>query len=130
MGAIRLAITNSTDEEYGGTYGTTVVLSIPANTYSTYALALTALETAFDGLTETEKLRCKIRRNDAVIINLENISAKSFSACANQLSSNTFIIQEIILSTHNFYYLQFDSTSHYTDFSNQAQSQKLELIII
>ena len=128
MGRIMLATSASTDEEYGGTYGSTVVLSIPANTYNTYALALSAIETAYDGLTDSEKLRCKIRRNNASTLNIENTDYKSFSECSTNGSG--FIIQSMELSTHKFYYMSYTTTAGYADYSNQAQSQKLELIIV
>ncbi len=127
MGRILLATSNNTDEEYGGTYGSTVVSSIPANTYNTYALALAELKTIYDTLTETEKLRSVIRLGDSVIASLFHMSGRYSYSLA---SVNAFYIVSLSLDTNQYFLVTFGSGPTYSDNSSQAQNMKIDLIIV
>lgn len=129
MGRIMLATSNNTDEEYGGTFGATVALSIPANTYSTYALALAELETAYNALSNEEKMRAKITRGDTIIYSNQKIDDKYFTYSFN--SADTVYFQTFDLKNKKFTLATATSQGWaFNDYSSIAQSAKLELIIV
>ena len=115
--------------ELGGTFGSTVVLSIPANTYNTYALALTALETAYNALSNENKMRAKITRGDDIIYNNQKIDDKYFAYSFN--SADTVYFQTFDLKNKKFTVSTATSQGWaFNDYSSIAQSAKLELIIV
>lgn len=128
MGRIMLATSNSTDEEYGGTYGSTVVLTIPANTYSTWETALAVLETAFNSLTDEQKRRCMIVRNDSVYHRCVAAIGR-FSSTYSYLTENN--IASFDLESHIYLLTTFRLTGEVIsqNLSNNAQNTKLDLII-
>ena len=135
MGRIMLATSNSTDEEYGGTFVAradeiepVLVLSIPANTYNTWALALSALETAYDALPSEMKLKAQIIRNDVIIYKCTHISEKCFNY--TNMSTTTFANQTFNLDTHQFLSAKITTNITLTDISSGQQDQKLEMYII
>lgn len=127
MGRIMLATSANTDEEYGGTFGSTVVLSIPANTYNTWALALAALETAFDALNNNDKMKAVIV-NSGNILRMQNLFFKSFSKV--HVYSGKVYTTTFNLADHKLEETTASSTFAYNDYSSWAQSSQVDLYII
>lgn len=111
-----------------------LVLSIPANTYASYTLALAALEAAFSDLSDDEKKKTQLIRSDVIIYNLTAMSANShdFSYCTCDANNNgRMFLEHIDLKAGVWISLQNSSGANsVTDYSSQAQTQKLDLYII
>lgn len=105
------------------------ILAIPANTYSTWALAFAQLNTAYQGLSATQKQKAVITRADAIIYRPSNLGGQ-FSTEYNT-SSTIVSVQVFNLTDNKFLNLQFYTGSYQlNDDSANAQSQKLELLVV
>ena len=103
-----------------------VIKSISANTYTTYALALAELWTAFNALFVEEKRKAIIVRGDNLIYHIDTLSVGRFSTAT--VGASSYDVQSVILSTNKFY--TFTSPNTYSDYSSSAQSNKLDLIVL
>lgn len=105
-----------------------LVKTIPANTFSTYALALADLETAYDSLSENEKRKSVIFRNQSYMFKINAISEKIFNYT---LTTDTlFMNQTFNLLGHKWFVYNTNSSPTISDNSESAQSQQLDLYII
>jgi len=104
------------------------VLSIPANTYNTWALALQAIYTEFNKLTAEQKRKSKIIRNDEIVFKCSALSGAFEATYAG--SATKVIIQNFYLSSGIFLNTEMESsTISTTSRASESQSQKLEFII-
>ena len=135
MGRIMLATSASTDEEYGGTFVAraneiepVLVLSIPANTYNTWALAFGALKTAYNNLSDDDKLKCKIIRDNDYVYNL---NAK-YGEFIWMYKGSNLTLQSINIRDEKFQAINITATPSvsFSDISSDPQAHKLELYII
>ena len=131
MGRIMLATSNSTDEEYGGTYVAradeiepVLVLSIPANTYNTWALALARMKTAYDALTNDMKLKTIIKQGDG-IFHLANING---TYTRSTISGTALYTMSLSVYDGSYKYRQNENAV--VDSSSDSQNSQLNLYII
>ena len=139
MGRIMLATSASTDEEYGGTFVAradeiepALVLSIPANTYNTWALALNALETAFNSLSDENKLKTIIKRGN-IIYHLSTIATTQihFVSTYGILNAGNVAVQDIDIKEHKFCVITIASGGNTNnDYSSSAQDAQIDLYVI
>lgn len=103
------------------------VLSISANAYSTYALALAAMETAFDTLTNTQK------RNSYIVyssnyqkLNIYSHEYKTFIMVTP--ATNGLALRSIELKNHQFILYKLTADNYTTtDQSANAQAENMTL---
>ena len=119
------------DDKYNIWNKTKVAISIPANTYNTYALALAAVEEAYDSLTLEEKLRSIVVRGDSVIFYIQNVNDKTFSFPEYVYSTGAKSLgQTIDLKNHTYTTLTNDNgTMTRSDIGGAEQGFKVELLI-
>ena len=104
------------------------LLSIPANTYNTWALALQALNVEYNKLTTEQKKRCSIIRSDDIVYKCSAISSAFTSVYAG--STTKTIIQSLFLASGIFLSHNLEGATISTDsWSNNAQNYKIELRI-
>ena len=103
-----------------------LVLSIPANTYNTYALALAALETAFDALSDDMKLKTCIMVGNEKYDYVGN--AKVFNWSMSDATKVFYYTMN--LTSHWLKGTEISSSISRSDLSNNAQTVKLDLYII
>lgn len=102
------------------------LLTIPANTYNTWTLALQALYVEYNKLTTEQKKRCSIIRNNDIVYKCSAISSAFTSVYAG--STTLTVIQSLFLQ--NGIYLNHNiegATISSTSLSNTTQHQKIEL---
>ena len=107
-----------------------VVKSIPANTYSTWALALAEIKTYFDNLTTEEKLRSKIIMGQTIFF-FSRFSDSSFAT--TMVATTAISIKSLYLnSAGSQFYVSAGINASQTTFNNlssNAQNESLELIV-
>lgn len=105
-----------------------VVLSIPANTYSKYSEALTAMQTEYNNLSLVEKRRTIIAIDNSLIASIFHSNGRYTYSTA---SSNANYIVTISLDTHTYYISTIGTNSTtFQDNSEAEQTLALQLIII
>lgn len=104
------------------------VLSIPANTYASYNLALDAIRTAFQGLTNDEKLRSIIVINNLVFRLYQN---EGVFSCISIGSTYTFFLTIHISSQLYYGNMRSDTGGNtFTDNTTSAQTGNITLYVI
>ena len=98
------------------------------NAYSSFALALAAMETAYDNLTDLEKRNAYIVFNDHVIIPCVETTNKVFMYSWFS-SDNLYKSYVLGLSEHVFFTFTMNPNISKQDLSNSSQSSSLSLII-
>ena len=107
-----------------------LILNIPANTYNTWALALTALESAYNGLTSDEKKRsCLVWSNHLVfrIEDLVNVAFVNTSVRGTpQIDFRSFYL------TSHLYLIEvlYSGTLTKTDSSGSPQDEAISLYVL
>lgn len=117
------------DEKYKITQSPRIVVSIEANEYSTYALALAEVKTAFDELTDDEKRRSKLIIGN-FILTFVKPNDSSFSALT--VATDTIAMRSAYLNSGGAqFYLEAGISAQSVTFSNQSanvQAQAITLI--
>ena len=102
------------------------LLSIPANTYSTWELALQALYVEYNKLTTEQKKRCSLIRSNDIIYKCTAVSG-AFSSVYAGAATRT-IIQSVFLESGIFLSHKLEgATIETTSQSNEPQGYSIEL---
>ena len=136
MGRIMLATSASTDEEYGGTFVAradeiepVLVHSIPANTYSTWADALTAFKPYFNALSASDKRKCVIVRNNDVVYHCNTLGGVFTATYPLSATINT-IVGLYLNGPFAVQTTLSGNSSQTADILNSPQNQLFEMYII
>ena len=107
----------------------TTVLSIAADTYTSWSDALAALYVEFAKLTNTEKLKSVVVRADNIVYHLSSAFGDYY--CAYKSGVSDMDHQMVSLSSGLFVSVKTLATGNtVTDNSSATQGQKIELLII
>lgn len=110
------------------------VLDIPANTYNTYALALAAMYTAWQGLSEAERFNSFIIKGSNLIIFRADLMKDSFALYTRAVadsSTSAVIIQGLGLKNAKYTEEALKPSGYSTtDKSTLAQADRLTLYTI
>jgi hypothetical protein len=125
---VQYDITHTVSDMIDGIKYKTIV-DIPADTYNTYALALAAIKTEFDKLSDEEKMRSRLVRGHLIVANIFSLTGR-FSLCI--LNNTTQSVLTYELDSSKYYSSAFGTSGNMTitDNSSSAQSQRLELVLI
>ena len=106
-----------------------LVLSIPANTYNTFALALEALWIAYSALSDEDKSKTVLLYGNSNNI-YHNNSFEDGRFVNTAVTSNSIAIGELNFSAKTLIGATLTTTASYRDYSSFSQVEKLDLYII
>lgn len=105
-----------------------LVLSIPANTYATWALALAAVEATYSALSAGEKKKTALVLGDTAVLHVDNLNG-SFTR-SRTVAANS-VVQTLSLVDHTYYACTMETIGNsIVNSSASAQSSKLDLYVL
>lgn len=105
------------------------VLSIPANTYSTWGEALTALATAFGTLTQAQKERAYLIWDGRLKYNIQDMTESNNSFTCTVCGGSSLVVRSMYIASTPYYLVSTTTTSSTTIANNtsSAQTESIEL---
>ena len=128
--------TSASDLPYSNTQSTkqkideieeTIVLDIPANTYSTYALALNALNNAFSNLTQSQREKSYIVWSDQLVCPMQDLTNRAYANISIQATPQVSCRGFYLNDKRYIMDVMVAGRVDFAEYTNNAQSVRLTL---